>query len=71
MESTEHDSTVPHEAEHEELIDQELQDLSTQGVLADLPAASVAYVQAEATATRTTLNSVLRVLRDAGLIPSA
>lgn len=62
---------VLHQDAIEEVIGDEFERASDHGVIADLPAASVAYVQAEATATRTTLNAVLDVLRDANLIPSA
>lgn len=65
------DDTIPHQDETEEVIDNQLERTSDHGVIADLPAASGTYVQAEATATRTTLNGVLDVLRDAGLIPTA
>jgi hypothetical protein len=68
----EDDNTIPHEAAVEEVIDQELEDLSTHAAIPDLSVpAGAAYVQAEATGTRSTTNAILAVLRDAGLIPSS
>lgn len=66
----EDDRLIPHEGAVEQVIDDELKDLSTHAAIADLAAASATYVQAEATATRTTVNGILAVLRDAGLIPA-
>ena len=65
------DEDILHQDDVEKVIDGELQDLSTHAAIADLAAASSSYVQAEASETRTTLNSVLAVLRDAGLIPAS
>lgn len=62
---------ILHQPDVENVIDEELEDLSTHADIPDLVAASASYVQAEATATRTTLNGVLAVLRDAGLIPAS
>jgi hypothetical protein len=61
---------ILHEKEVEEVIDEELQDLSTQGPIADLGLPSTTYIQGEATTTRNTVNAMLKVLRDAGLIPT-
>lgn len=70
METPHEGGDILHEGDVRDVIDDQLVDTSNQGVIADLPAASASYVQAEATATRTALNSVLGVLRDAGLIPT-
>lgn len=64
------DEHVPHEAEVEEVIREELQDVSTHGPIADLAAPSSSYVQAEAAASRAAVNGILAVLRDAKLIPT-
>jgi hypothetical protein len=71
MTDTQHDGdAILHQDAVEQVIDDKLVDASDEAAIADLPAASSSYVQAEATDTRTTLNKVLGVLRDAGLIPS-
>ena len=64
-------SKILHQDAVEEVIADKLGTLSDEGPIADLANASSSYVQAEATATRTTLNKVLGVLRDAGLIPES
>jgi len=63
--------TIPHQQETEGVIDKRLEDTSTVGVLADVAAAAAAPTQAEFNALVTSHNSVLQVLRDAGLIPTA
>lgn len=63
------DATVNNEKRVDEAIDAQMRRTSDAGAIADLAAASGTYVQAEATATRTTINSILAVLRDAELIP--
>ena len=63
------DVNVPHEAAHAKAVDDQMARTSTHPAIPDLPAASAAYVQAEATATRNTINEILAVLRDAELIP--
>lgn len=63
--------TIPHQQETEGVIDQRLEDTSAVGVLADVPAAAAAPTQAEFNALQASHNSVLQVLRDAGLIPTA
>jgi CRISPR/Cas system CSM-associated protein Csm2 small subunit len=60
---------ILHQEDVEKVIDQKL--ASNQTATADLAAASASYVQAEATATRTTLNKVLAALRDVGIIPTS
>lgn len=71
MSDTQHDGdSVLHQDAIEDVIDQRLEDASDDPAIPDLANASPSYVQAEATATRTTLNKVLAVMRDAGLIPT-
>lgn len=65
------DHHVPHEDAHREVIDEQLQRTSNVGVLADVAAAAAAPTQAEFNALRASHNSVLQVLRDAGLVPTA
>jgi hypothetical protein len=56
----------------EAVVDDAIADLSTHVAIADCAVpASVGYVQAEATETRTKLNAVLAVLRDLKAIPSS
>lgn len=73
-------SDIQHEGDsilHQDSVEGVVDDVIEAGVgkdhaaIADLPAASGTYVQAEATATRTALNSVLQVLRDNGMIASS
>lgn len=59
------------ESVSEAVVDEAIDALSTHAAIPDLPAASATYVQAEATATRTTLNAVLAVLRDIKAIPAS
>jgi hypothetical protein len=64
------DEFVPHEAAHAEATDAQMERTSSHPAIADLTLpASAAYVQAEATATRSAINEILAVLRDAELIP--
>ena len=65
------DKEILHQDDVENVIDEELKNLSTHAAIADLADASSSYVQAEATETRTAVNDILVVLRDAGLIPSS
>lgn len=65
------DDNVLHEQAHDENIREELEDASAVGVLTDIPAAAAAPTQAEFNALRASHNSVLTVLRNAGLIPTA
>jgi fructose-bisphosphate aldolase class 1 len=70
-EEEQHDSDkILHESAVEDVVDQELQDVSTHAAIANVAAPSAGYVQAEATATVNALNAALQVLRDAGLIPA-
>lgn len=78
--SDQHDGdAILHQDEVEEVIDAEvteviednIEDLSSQGVIANLAAPSATYQEAEALASRDKLNLVLQVLRDMGAIPSA
>lgn len=62
---------IPHQDEVEQVVDDQLARASAVGVLADVPAAAAAPTQAEFNALRASHNSVLQVLRDAGLIPTA
>lgn len=62
---------VLHQDAVEEVIDDQLERTSNVGVLANVPAAAAAPTKAEYDALATSHNSVLQVLRDAGLIPSA
>lgn len=71
MSEVQHESdTVLHQDAIEEIIDHRIDDqIQSKGAaIANLPAASATYVQAEATATRNALNSVLAALRAAGVI---
>lgn len=71
MSDRQHDSDrVLHQDAVEGVIDQQLEDTSTHAAIADLPAPSATYVEAEAIATRTAVNGILAVLRDANLIPT-
>ncbi len=64
------DENVPHEAAHAAATDAQMARTSDHAAIADLTVpASATYVQAEATATRTAINEILDVLRDAELIP--
>ena len=63
--------TIPHQQETEAVVDKRLEDTSAVGVLANVAAAVAAPTQAEFNALVTSHNSVLQVLRDAGLIPTA
>jgi hypothetical protein len=71
--------TVPHQDEHEDLVesmapglvDAQMAATSDHAAIADLAAPSATYVEAEALAARDKINEILDVLRDAGLIPSA
>ena len=63
------DEHVPHEAEHVEVIDEQLTRTSDHAAIADLASPGAGYVQAEAVAARDKINEILDVLRDAGLIP--
>lgn len=66
------DTHVPHEDAHREVIDEQLERASDVGVLADQAAAAGANpTKAEYDALVASHNSVLEVLRDAGLIPIA
>lgn len=62
---------ILHEDDVKDVVSEELEDLSTQGVIADLAAPSSSYVQAEATATKNAVNGILASLRDAGIIPTS
>jgi hypothetical protein len=65
------DTNVPHEGQVDKAVDAQMRRTSTHAAIPDLSpaAASVGYVQAEATATRGKVNEILAVLRDAELIP--
>lgn len=65
------DHHVPHEDAHRTVIDEQLERTSNVGVLANVPAAAAAPTQAEFNALQASHNSVLLVLRQAGLIPTA
>lgn len=64
---------VPHQDLVEDVIDQRLEDASTQGVLVDLVAITggEAPTEVEHNAVRTRVNVLTQVMRDAGLIPTA
>jgi hypothetical protein len=61
---------VLHEDAIKQVVDDRLQQKSNVGALADVPAAVAAPTQAEFNALQASHNSVLQVLRDAGLIPA-
>jgi hypothetical protein len=71
--------TVPHQDEHEDLVesmapglvDAQLAATSDHAAIASLATPSATYVEAEAVAMAGAINDILEVLRDAGLIPAA
>lgn len=65
------DTHVPHEAEVDEAIDEQMKRTSTHAAIANPGSPSSSYVQAEAVAVRDALVDILEVLRDAGLIPTS
>lgn len=73
------DENILHQDDVEEVIDTKvgevledhIEDLSTQVAVTNLPAPSAAYVEAEQIAITNRLNLVTQVLRDMGAIPSA
>lgn len=67
------DDSVPHEAEQDENIREELEDASSQGALTNIAAISggESPTEAEHNALVTRVNVLTQVLRDAGLVPSA
>lgn len=68
----EHDgSKILHQHDTESVIDQRLEDSSTQVAIPNVASPGASYVQAEAVATRDAVNKILGVLRDSGLIPSS
>ena len=54
----------------EDVIDERLEDVSTQAAIANPASPGASYVQAEVVALRTTIVAMLGVMRDAGLIPT-
>lgn len=65
------DVNVPHEANVDAAVDDQLERTSDHAAIADLASPGSSYVQAEAVAARDKINAILDVLRDAGLIPSS
>jgi hypothetical protein len=71
------DDIIPHQDQVEEVagdvVDDKLEDASSQGVLTDLVAITggESPTEAEHNAVRTRVNVLTQVLRDAGLIPTA
>lgn len=67
------EESVPHEADQDANIREELEDASSQGVLANIVAISggESPTEAEFNALVTRVNALTQVLRDAGLIPTA
>jgi hypothetical protein len=62
---------IPHQSETEGVVDDVLEDASSQGVIANHAAAAGANpTKAEYDALVVKFNAVLGVLRDAGLIPT-
>lgn len=61
---------ILHQADVETVINKEIEQTvgKNNAAIPDLPPASAAYVQAEASATRTTLNVVLAALRANGIV---
>jgi len=66
-----HDEHVPHEAQVDAAIDDQLERTSTHAAIADPGSPSASYTQAEAVATNDAVKGILAVLRDAGLIPTS
>lgn len=62
---------VPHEKEHRKVIDDQMRRTSTQAHIPDAVASVAAPTKAEFDALVGKFNLVLRVLRDAELLPSA
>jgi hypothetical protein len=65
------DENVPHEANVADAIDDQMARTSSQAAIPDLASPGSSYVQAEAVAARDKINLILKVLRDAELIPSS
>lgn len=67
------EESVPHEADQDANIREELEDASSQGVLVNVAAISGGEppTEAEFNALVTRVNALTQVLRDAGLIPTA
>jgi len=64
------DENVPHEAAHAEATDAQMRRTSDVGPIADVASpANNNYSQSEQTAQATAINQILKVLRDAELIP--
>lgn len=66
------EESVPHEAEHDANIREELEDASSQGVLTNVAAIAggESPTEAEFNALVTRVNVLTQVLRDAGLVPT-
>lgn len=64
------DTNVPHEAKVDDAVDAQMRRTSSQGTIADLAAPGSTYAEAEAVAARDKINLILKVLRDAELIPT-
>jgi hypothetical protein len=62
---------ILHQNAVEDVVDDQLERASDEGVMADVAAAVAAPTQAEFNALQESHNKVLGVLRDAGLIPTA
>ena len=62
--------TILHQDAVENVIDERLEDASSQGAIATPASPGASYVQAEVVALRTAIAAILVVLRDAGLIPT-
>lgn len=71
------DEEILHQADTEAVIEENvtenfvenLQGASDNAAIADVGAASVGYVQAEATEVRTAVNAILATLRETGIVP--
>jgi BarA-like signal transduction histidine kinase len=72
------DETILHQADVEEVIEENVTEnfetnlgaVSDDAAIADLPAPSAAYVEAEQVAQQVAINKILSVLREANLIPT-
>lgn len=66
-----HDEHVPHEAEVDAAVDDQLARTSTHAFIADPASPGASYVQAEVVALRTAIVGILAILKDAELMPSS
>jgi hypothetical protein len=70
-ESATHDENVPHEANVDAAVDDQLVRTSDEPFIAAAASPGATYVQAEAVAVRNVANACRQVLIDAGLMPAS